>query len=264
MREINRMIEPGRRVLLFLDYDGTLVPLQRTPDRAVLPPRRLRALAALSERMFIGIVSGRSLADIRGRIGIDGIAYIGNHGLEARWGRRSWIHPEASKRRPALERLLKRTEDRTRRFPRLLIENKGVTGSIHLRRLDPALAMPLRRIVGEEVRRSRGHFIVAEGKKVIEVLPNIDWRKGEGIGKVIAWLPRKKAGGLRIFIGDDRTDEDAFRTLGGDSLTIHVGGGRRTQARYCLPDVEKVWAFLNNYLRRFRNVPYPRRTLPQD
>jgi len=255
MREILRMIEPGRRVLLFLDYDGTLVPIKRTPDRAVLSPRRRRALASLSRSMFVGIVSGRSLADIQERVGVDGLAYIGNHGLEVRWGRRSWIHPEASKRRPALARLLERIEARTGRFPRLLIENKGVTGSIHFRRLDPALVMPLRRIVAEEVHRTRRSFVAAEGKRVIEILPNIDWHKGAGIGKMMAWLPGREAGGLRIFIGDDRTDEEAFRTLGGDSLTIHVGRGRRTQARYSLSDVEKVWRFLNNCLRRVRDVP---------
>jgi trehalose 6-phosphate phosphatase len=253
MREILRLIEPDRRFLLFLDYNGTLVPIVRTPDRAVLPRRRQRSLASLSQSMFVGIVSGRSLADIRRRVGLEGLAYIGNHGLEAKWGRRSWIHPEAKKKRAILDRLLKRIDARTGRFPRLLIENKGVTGSIHFRRMDAALVPPLRRIVSEEVHRTRGSFVVAEGKKVIEILPNIDWNKGFGIRKVMTWLPREEASGLRIFIGDDRTDEDAFRMLGGDAITIRVGRGRGTQARFYLPDVERVWKFLSNFLRLFRD-----------
>lgn len=251
MREILRMITPGRRLFLFLDYDGTLVPIERTPDRAVLTHRKKRSLEALNERMFVCIVSGRSLADVRRRVGIDGLAYIGNHGLEARWGRRTWVHPLAKKRLPALGRLLRRIEARTERFPRLLVENKGVTGSVHFRRLDPALVSPLRKIVADEVRRKAGAFVVAEGKKVLEIRPNLDWDKGVGIQKLMNWLPRKKEA-LRIFIGDDRTDEDAFQALGGDSITIHVGHGRKTRARYRLPDVERVWEFLGHCLRLLR------------
>lgn len=253
MKEILRMIDPGQRLLLFLDYDGTLVSIQRSPDRAVLPHRRRRFLEALSERMFICIVSGRSLADVRRCVGIEGLAYIGNHGLEARWGRRTWVHPLANKRRPALGRLLKRIEARTRRFPRLFVEDKGVTGSVHFRRLDPALVAPLRRIVAEEVRRKGGTFMVTEGKKVLEIRPDIDWDKGVGIRKLMNWLPRER-GTVRIFIGDDRTDEDAFRALGGDSITIHVGRGRETRARYRLADVERVWTFLAHCLRLLQDA----------
>lgn len=248
MREILRMITPGRRLFLFLDYDGTLVPIERTPERAVLPHRKKRFLEALNEKMFVCIVSGRSLADVRRRVGIDGLAYIGNHGLEASWGRRTWVHPQAKKRLPALGRLLKRIEARTHRFPRLLVENKGVTGSVHFRRLDTALVLPLRKIVVDEVRRKAGDFIVAEGKKVLEIRPKLDWDKGVGIRKLMRWLPREPEA-LRIFIGDDRTDEDAFRALGGDSITIHVGKQKDTRARYRLVDVERVWTFLANCLR---------------
>ena len=253
MKEILRNIKPGRRLLLFLDYDGTLVPIQRNPERAVLPLRKRSALEALGESMFVCIVSGRSLADVHRCVGIEGLAYIGNHGLEAKWGRYSWVHPLAKKRRPALGRLLKRIEARTDRFCRLLVEDKGLTGSVHFRRLDPALIVPLRRIVDDEVGRTGGAFIVTEGKKVFEIRPVADWDKGLGIRKLMKWLPRQR-GILRIFIGDDRTDEDAFRVLGGDSITVHVGRGRATRARYRLADVERVWAFLANCLRRFQDV----------
>jgi trehalose 6-phosphate phosphatase len=243
MKEILLNLEPGRRLLLFLDYDGTLVPIQRRPDRAVLPVRRRRFLEGLSKKMFVCIVSGRSLSDVRRRVGLEGLAYIGNHGLEARWGRHAWVHPLAERRRPALGRLLKRIEIRARCFPRLLVEDKGLTGSIHFRRLDPALIAPLKRIVDEEVGRTAGIFVAAKGKRVFEIRPDIDWDKGAGIRKVMTWLP-KGAGGLRIFIGDDRTDEDAFRVLGRDSITIRVGSGKKTRARHRLAGVDRVWEFL--------------------
>jgi trehalose 6-phosphate phosphatase len=199
--------------------------------------------------MFVCIVSGRSLTDICWRVGINGLAYIGNHGLEMRWGWKTWVHPLAEKRRPALGRLLKRIEAETRRLSGILVEDKGVTGSIHFRRLDPALVELLRRIVTEEVARKDGAFRIAEGKRVLEIFPNIDWNKGEGIRKLRSWLPRETET-LPIFIGDDRTDEDAFRSLGGDSITIHVGRGRKTQARFRLADVDQVWIFMAQFHSR--------------
>jgi len=248
MKEILAMIAPGRRLLLFLDYDGTLVPIETHPDRAVLSPRRKRFLETLSERMFVCIVSGRSLSDIRRRVGVEGLAYIGNHGLEAAWDGRTWIHPLAKKAQPALGGLLKRIASRTERLPRRFVEDKGLTGSVHFRRMDPALVEPLRRMIDEEIRRTAGIWIVNEGKKVFEIRPNIDWHKGMGIRKLMSRLPRE-SGVLRIFIGDDQTDEDAFGALGRNAVTIHVGLRRKTRARYRFADVDRVWTFLAHCLR---------------
>lgn len=248
MREIFRAIQPRKPLLLFLDFDGTLAPIQRNPDLVELSAPRRLVLETLSKRMFVSVVSGRALADIRGRIGIGGLAYIGNHGLEAKWGRRTWIHPMAEKLRPALGRLTKRIEARLVRFPRIRVENKGVTASFHYRCLDPALIGSLRRIVTEEVASRKGSFRLAEGKKVFEILPDIDWNKGMGIRKLMDWLPRGTAA-LPICIGDDRTDEDAFELLGGASITIHVGPARKTRARFRLADVEHVWIFLTKCLQ---------------
>jgi trehalose 6-phosphate phosphatase len=251
MKEILRLIKPGRPLFLFLDYDGTLAPIARSPDRAVLAPRRKKILEALGGHNFVCIVSGRSLADIRRIVGLDGLAYCGNHGLEILRGGKTWVHPRALAARPALGRLLKRIEGRTGRFPRMLIEDKGVTGSVHFRRLDPALLAPLKRIVDEEVRRPAGQFIVTEGKRVLEIRPRLDWDKGRGIREILTRLPGEREA-LPVFIGDDRTDEDAFRELGPEAITIHVGLGRSTQARFRLPGVDQVWTFLGTCLRLAR------------
>jgi trehalose 6-phosphate phosphatase len=247
MREILQSIKPSRRLFFFLDYDGTLVPIARTPERAVLNDRRRRILNALGETAFLCIVSGRSLDEVRRLVGLDGLAYIGNHGLETCWGRKTWIHPLARQRMPALGRLLKRIADRTERMPRLLLENKGVTASIHYRRLDSALVPLLKVIVGETVGRKTREFLVTEGKKVLEIRPRVGEDKGTGIRRLMSWLPPGR-NDLRIGIGDDRTDEDAFRELGPAAVTIHVGA-RKSEARYRLADVDQVWEFLRDCLR---------------
>jgi len=247
MRAIGRDITSGRPLLLFLDYDGTLVSLKRAPELAVLRTSRRRLLQRLSRSAFICIVSGRSLADIRKMASIKDIAYIGNHGLEISFRGRRWTHPEAKRIKPVIKNVLERIRRKTGDWPGLLVEDKGLTGSVHYRRLAAPLPQKLRNIIEQEV-RSRGRELkLTEGKKVLEIRPNIDWDKGKGVLELGRWRNVKRPA-LRIYIGDDQTDEDAFRALGRDDLTILVGKRRDTLARSRLPDVNAVWKFLGALL----------------
>lgn len=230
---------------LFLDYDGTLVPIKRRPFDAALSEARRESLRQLGAGTFVCIVTGRSMADIRKRVTLPGIAYIANHGLEIRWGNGSWIHPEANGSKRALKGLIRKIEKAAEGVRGLLIENKGVTASIHLRGLPPASARRVRAIVGDAVGRGREPFRLGRGKKVLEILPDIDWDKGRGV-LFLQRRRRKPAGKPMVYIGDDRTDEDAFRLLEGMAVTIRVGRGGRTLARRRLPDVAAVWDFLRS------------------
>jgi len=247
MKEIIQRIKPGSRILLFLDYDGTLVPIKKAPEFAVFHPLRRRLLKRLSEKVFICIVSGRSPADVRKLVGLRGIAYIGNHGLEICFGQRVWVHPEAEKIRPILNNALKNIQDRTRDFTGVRIENKGVTGSIHYRLSAPALWNPLKETIRQEAAARHRELKMTEGKRVFEIRPNVDWNKGKGICELLSRLDLDKMP-LRIYIGDDQTDEDAFRVLAKDDATILVGRRKDSQARYRLADVGQVWRFLKNLL----------------
>lgn len=234
-----------RPIDLFLDYDGTLVPIKRRPSDAVLSEARRESLRRLAEGAFVCIVTGRSMADIRRHVSLPEIAYIANHGLEIRWRGGSWIHPEAAGSKRALKDLLRKIGKAAEGVRGLLIENKGVTASIHLRGLSPASARRVRAIVGDAVGRGRGPFRLGRGKKVLEILPDVDWDKGRGV-LFLQRRRRKPAGKPMVYIGDDRTDEDAFRLLGGRTVTIRVGLRGRTSARRRLPDVAAVWAFLRD------------------
>jgi trehalose-phosphatase len=245
MKDIIQRIKPGERILLFLDYDGTLVPIKKAPELAVLHPSRRRFLKRLGEKVFICIVSGRSLAEIQRLVAIKGIAYIGNHGLEISCGQKVWVHPEARKIRPILRNALKRIQEMTQDLPGVLIEDKGLTGSIHYRQLPPAFWKPLKEIIQAEV-GSRGRALkITEGKRVFEIRPNIDWHKGKGIFELLSRLDLDEMP-LRIYIGDDQTDEDAFRTFAKDDVTILVGRRKDSRARYRLVDVNDVWRFLKD------------------
>jgi trehalose 6-phosphate phosphatase len=247
MMSIQREIARRKRIFLFLDYDGTLVPIRRSPELAVLRPSRRRLLKQLSQNAFVCIVSGRSLADIQDLASIKNIAYIGNHGLEISYRGRRWVHPEAKRIKPVLKGVVERIRRKSRDWPGLLVEDKGLTGSIHYRRLSAPLPKELRDLVEHEVGLKSRELRLTEGKKVFEIRPNIDWDKGKGVLELGRWLEIRRPA-LRIYIGDDQTDEDAFRALGGNDITIRVGRRKDSFARSQLPGVAAVWKFLGALL----------------
>lgn len=251
MNNIRRRIAEGGRLLLFLDYDGTLVPIKSLPQKAVLHPARRSLLKRLSQSAFICIVTGRSLGNIKQLVALENLAYIGNHGLEMCWGRKSWVHPQATKNRSALESLLSEIEKATARLPHLLIQDKRITASIHFRGMDPTLVPIVHKLVKDAVLRSYPKFILTEGKKVLEIRPNLHWDKGKGIQRLQRWISHGDAP-VTVCIGDDQTDEDIFKVLDRNAITIHVGRKKDTLAQYRMLNVDHVWKFLiksHRYLR---------------
>jgi trehalose 6-phosphate phosphatase len=243
MKEILRRIGPGDRLALYLDYDGTLVPLRADPEKARLRGDRRALLKRLGRTSRLAIVSGRSLADLTKLVALPDIAYVGNHGLEISSGSKIWIHPRARRIRPILRKALRTIESMTRGIPGILIEDKGVTASIHYRLVPVRFWKPLSEIVAREVPRRQPELRLTRGKRVIEIRPNVPWDKGRGVQELRRWLrlPRTVA---QIYIGDDETDEDAFRVLGRSALTIHVGRRTRSRAAYRLAAVGQVWKLL--------------------
>jgi trehalose-phosphatase len=257
-------VPTGVPVSVFLDYDGTLVPIRQRPDLAVLSPQRRTELARLARRTLVGIVSGRPLAELRRMVAVPGAAYIGNHGMEIRAGGRTWIHPEAKSKAEAVARAASAIERRTSGYPGIFVERKGLTASVHYRLAAAGFRGPVRAIVAEEIRRNRGILALTRGKMVLEIRPNVEWDKGCGVLKLmdLAGCPRWC---FPVYIGDDRTDEDAFRALAGWGLTLHVGPKKRTLAERRIPSVDRVWAFLGElrpHVPPFATVKKPCRPSP--
>lgn len=244
------LVPAGRPVALFLDYDGTLVGIRRSPELARLRPERRAILARLARLAEVVIVSGRPLDEIRRMVGIPGLVYVGNHGLEIAGHGRAWVHPLAARRARAVARAAAAIRARTSGMPGVLIEDKGLTASIHYRTAKRGLRKPLRAIVEDEIRRSRGALRLREGKMVLEIRPRLDWDKGQSVLRLLRAPRRRVADPWPIYLGDDLTDEDAFRVLRGQGLTIHVGSRPGTLARHRLDGVGQVWAFLGDLVRR--------------
>jgi len=241
--EIEARIARAVHLLLFLDFDGTLAPIVPQPGLAELPdPTReiLNELAALPA-ITISIVSGRSLQNIKRRVGIPGLIYAGNHGLEIEGGGVAFEHPAAVELFAAVRAVTGWISACAGAFPGIEIESKGLTTSVHYRQASRPIRVALESSLRKVIPPDDPRIELREGKMVHEILPRVPWGKGHAV----VWIRDQlgKSGALPIVVGDDMTDENAF-TAFDDAITICVDPRRPTAASYRLESPDDVRAFL--------------------
>ncbi|RMG55910.1 MAG: trehalose-phosphatase [Acidobacteria bacterium] len=242
------------RLFLLLDYDGTLVPIAPTPEQARLAPDvidTLRALAA-AESVQLAVISGRSLEDLRRCVPIEGLFLVGGHGAEIRTptGQRHWLVDPAVIR-PIVDRLAARAEVALSGLTGCLVENKRLSLALHYRLAAPSVA---REAVARFLRLGEpyvgeGQFQWLRGKRIIELRP-----AGVHKGRAIAFLLERylRPGEWPIYLGDDRTDEDAFRALSDTGITIRVSAEEEpSRARHRLRSPAEVHQFLDGLRRHY-------------
>jgi len=251
-RRTEKLKEELRRkfILLLLDYDGTLVPIADTPKQAAITKDTKELLRKLSRVRCcaIAIISGRSLRDIKNTVGIKGIIYAGNHGLEIEGPKIKFESSVSPRIKTVIRVIAKELAKRLSGIRGVLIEDKGLTLSVHYR-LAGKKDLPVFKGVISEVANpyaARGKIKIDSGKKVYEIKPPMQWDKG----KAALWFTARQqfAAGedevLPVYIGDDATDEDAFRALKGKGLTVFVGRPGGSAADYYLKDAQEVAKFL--------------------
>ncbi|MBM4446732.1 MAG: trehalose-phosphatase [Chloroflexi bacterium] len=250
--EVAQRLKSADHVLLLSDYDGTLTPIVDKPELAILPQetRKLLRILAKNRRYAVGIVSGRALPDLKNKIGLEGIIYAGNHGLEIEGFGSSFLEPIAEEMRPFLKMLNQALSATLRNIKGVFVEDKGLTVSVHYRLVDDSEEARVKdtfRKVTDPLHVT-GKIRITQGKKVYEIRPPVDWNKG----KAICWLMAKcraargRGAALPIYLGDDLTDEDGFRAVErNDGISIFVGEGNlQSAARYFLKSPEEVTEFL--------------------
>ncbi|GBD01658.1 Trehalose-6-phosphate phosphatase [bacterium HR18] len=221
--------------LFFLDYDGTLAPFSPDPKWAWPHPVVPGLLTQLAERYPVWIVTGRQLEDLDRLLPVD-LPAIGLHGLqEGRIG-----GPKSFTVSDALRQLFSTLRQQVPKVPGLWVEDKGPTFALHYRQasdeaavlaaLEPWLAMV------------PDTLAIIRGKKVIELRPRAV-HKGTAVLSVARSFPDH----VPVYLGDDATDEDAFRALAERGLTIKIGEGP-TAAQYRLPSIEAAVAYLQSYV----------------
>ncbi len=236
----------GREPFVCLDYDGTLSEIVSDPDAATFVDGAAEALERLAALCPVAILSGRDLADIRDRVGLPGIWYAGSHGFEL-------IGPDGTYRQndaaaaalPALETAAVELRDDLEPIPGARVEHKRFAVAVHYRNV---AAEHVAEVAAAAHRRGRQHGLrVTNGRKVVELRPNIDWDKGD----VLRWISdsiHQPGRVVPVYIGDDLTDEDAFDAIRYTGMGIVVrndeDGGRPTAAQFTLRGPREVATFL--------------------
>jgi trehalose 6-phosphate phosphatase len=243
IEEVKTRIESANWVSLFLDFDGTLVPIAADPGEPRLDPDTAESLKLLAsqELLTITIISGRAVEDLYGRIRLDGLIYAGNHGLEIFGRNLRFVEPLAWSHREQLELLCEELGEELMAVPGALVEYKGLTASVHFRQAAAADVPGIRAAVEAAVARTGSLFRMTTGRKVLEIAPLTEWNKGAAARWINHQLSDKPP--LSIYVGDDTSDEEAFRALP-DAITIKVGSQVETRARYQLPDPDAVHELL--------------------
>lgn len=234
-----------KRLVVFLDYDGTLTPIVARPEDALLSESMREAVRRLAAKYTVAVVSGRGLATVRRLVGIDGIFYAGSHGFEIA-GPAEWrvTHEQGTKFLPLLDRTQRELDDLLSEIPGAQVERKKYSIAVHYRNVRPGHESSVKETVDALVRRSP-ELRVSSGKKVWDIQPDIEWNKGEALQWLLTALDLDSCTTLPLYIGDDTTDEDAFRVLHDRGVGIVVREEPRlTFAEFALNNTEEVRTFL--------------------
>lgn len=246
--EVRSAREQAGALLVGLDFDGTLAPIVARPQDAAMSGAMRRVLEALALRAdtHVALVSGRALQDLAERAAVAGIWLVGNHGFEIRGPGYERTLPEAASALPALQSIATRLRAELDGMRGAIVEDKTFTLSVHYRMVeDPAAAAA---VAAAAVAAAHGvaGVRVTHGKKVVEVRPDVDWNKGRAFTFLRETLAPRIGTAPALFIGDDVTDEDAFRALHAHEWPVYVGDppDEGTAARARLRSTDEVEEFL--------------------
>lgn len=237
----------GREVALLLDYDGTLTPIVRRPEDALLSDEMRRLLEDLAPRCTLAIVSGRDRRDVQKMVGVPSLTYAGSHGYDIEGPNLTMQHEEAQHALPELDQAEAALRERLGGISGARVERKRFAIAIHYREVADEQVPQVEQAV-DEVHRGHDGLRKMGGKKIFELQPDVPWDKGRAVLWLAKSLGLDHAGVALIYIGDDVTDEHAFGALrrydGGIGIRV-AAPDEETAARYFLRDCDEVQQFLS-------------------
>ena len=235
-----------KTLVVFLDYDGTLTPIVEDYNEATLPDDMRRTVAELARHYTVGIISGRDRKNLRNLVRLNSVFHAGSHGFDIA-GPEGWRETlqQGTEFLPELDRAESELRKRLAAIEGHSVERKRFAIAIHYRRAQAddveRIEEEVDQVLADHPRLRKGH-----GKKVFQVQPRTDWDKGHAVLWLLERLGLDGPDVLPLYIGDDVTDEDAFRALHDRGLGIVVRDSetRSTAARYALEGPEDVQRFL--------------------
>jgi trehalose-phosphatase len=243
---IRRRIGQPERLVLLADFDGTLARIRRHPEHAHLPNEVRSLLAAISAHgALVGVISGRSLDDIRERVELPGIWYVGTHGFSLCTPAGRVMHLATAAQKRQVVRVAAHLDRRLRALKGVRVERKDHSVAVHYRNASPTRAREAIQAVREADRRAP-RLRLLTGKKIVELLPGVGASKWSAVEHILRQdrarqraRPQRR---LTFYLGDDSTDEAVFTRLAG--ISIAVGKSCQTNARYFLKSPAEVRRFL--------------------
>lgn len=262
-------VAKNKKIAVFLDYDGTLTPIVDDPDRAIMSNAMRSAVRYVAKYFPTAIISGRSCDKVYELVGLTELYYAGSHGMDIMGPVRnsaSGDHPNCIKStdqqgkevnlfQPAseftsmIDEVFRTLVESSKDIKGAKVENHKFCASVHYRNVDekswPTIAQCVHDVLKDYPRLRLTH-----GRKVLEVRPEIDWNKGKAVEFLLESLGLSNSDNvLPIFIGDDRTDEDAFKVLRQGNLGYGILVSpvpKESNASYSLRDPSEVLEFLKS------------------
>lgn len=245
----------GKQIVVFLDYDGTLSPIVEDPDRAFITNEMRDAVRDVAKLFPTAIVSGRCRAKVYDFVKLSELYYAGSHGMDIegpsgqrqRKGNQTVLCQPAREFLPIIDEVYRALIEKVKHIPGAKVENNRFCLAVHYRCVDEKKWIEL----ADEVKlviKDYSQLRLTHGRKVFEIRPTIKWDKGNAVEFLLESLGYADSNDvLPVYIGDDRTDEDAFRVLRekGQGLGILVSKvPRETNASYTLQEPIEVMQFL--------------------
>ena len=236
--------------VFFLDYDGTLTPIVSRPQDAVISKPMREAVGALSEKYTVAIISGRMRKDVENLVGIDNLFYAGSHGFDIRGPGFSLVQPKVSEIVPVVDKVISRLKSELKGIKGVFIEEKKFSVAVHYRLLEDQDSLPKVKEAVDNIVAGHESLRLLSGKKVFEILPDIPWDKGQAIRWIMRALGISWDKSSVIYIGDDTTDEYAFRIINTRGSGILVSSKDMfSSARFRLKDPNEVGELFEKIIR---------------
>ncbi len=241
-----------RGVFLFLDYDGTLTPIVPSPEKARLPGAMRRLLLRLIKTpgISVAVVSGRSVTTLRRFLKIQSLLLAGDHGCHISGPSREVINPEAAAFQKKIPNLKKLLQKKLRGIPGIIFEHKTYGLTINYNKVSRKDVRLIRKFVQGDLKTQlfKEDILLTKGKKVWEFRASGAWSKGDGVLWIISRKENRVKNAFPIYLGDDETDEDAFRALkkAGVGIRITAKPLKSSSAEFYLTSVKEVKNFLED------------------
>jgi trehalose 6-phosphate phosphatase len=250
----------GRRPAVFLDYDGTLTPIVDRPEDALISESMRGVVRQLALRCTVCVVSGRDRAVVQQLMGIDDLVVAGSHGFDIWSPEGGGIErEEGAEFGGLLAGVTDSLQSELGSLQGALIEPKRSSVAVHYRLVDERDRPRVATVVDGVLAAHPDALKVTPGKMVYEIQPRLDWDKGKAVLYLLEALELDRDDVVPLYLGDDITDEHAFRALAGRGIGILVAdlddpevAGRGTSAEYLLRDTQEVEDFLDALARPAR------------